>query len=322
MNQQKPKSEQLITIVIPCYNEEENIEVLYERIEATFKDIEYQHDYLFIDNCSQDKTPEVLEKLAAKDPNVQVIFNVRNFGHIRSPYYGILQSQGDATIFIAADLQDPPEMMNQMIDEWEKGHDVVMGVKSSSKELWMMFLIRRIYYWFIDKLAEVPLVKNFYGFGLYDKQVIAVLQKYEDPYPYFRGQICELGFPSVQLEYVQEARARGITKNNFYTLLDIALLGITYHSKVPLRVGIIGGAFMSFISFLIGMGYAVAKVLNWDSFSMGVAPLLIGMFFFFSLQLVFLGVIGEYTANIYTQVLKRPLVVERKRLNAKTPKTD
>ncbi|MDX2470044.1 MAG: glycosyltransferase family 2 protein [SAR324 cluster bacterium] len=310
------EQKKIATVIVPSYNEEDNIPALFERVEKVFEDLDgYTHEYIFIDNASTDRTPFILEELAKKHSHVKVIFNARNFGHIRSPVYGILQSEGDVTIFMVADLQDPPEKIPEILKAWEEGNQIVMCVKTQSKETWAMFMVRKLYYWIVGKLAEVDLVKNFYGFGAYDRLIIKELRKYEDPYPYFRGQLCELGFNSKQLEYTQERRARGFSKNNFYSLVDNALLGITYHSKVPLRFGIFAGFFMAFLSFLIGIGYGVAKIMYWDSFSIGVAPLILGTFFFFSLNLIFLGIIGEYIGNIYTQVLKRPLVVERKRLN-------
>ena len=312
---QKANSEKTITIIVPSYNEEDNLRELYGRVEKVFESLEYQHNYIFIDNHSTDSTPKILEEMASEDPHVRVIFNARNFGHIRSPYHGIIQSDGDFTIFMVADLQDPPEMIPDIIEQWENGFQLVMCVKTQSKETWAMFMVRKFYYWLVGKLSEIELTPNYYGFGGYDKVVIQELRKFEDPYPYFRGQVCEIGFNRTKLEYTQNRRARGFSKNNFYTLLDNALLGITYHSKIPLRFGIVGGFLMALLCGLTGLGYGAAKLLYWDSFSVGIAPLLIGTFFFFSLNLIFLGIIGEYIGNIYTQVLRRPLVIERKRLN-------
>ena len=310
-----PKQTKKITIVVPCYNEAGNIEELYQRVEAVFIGLNYDHEYLIIDNNSQDGTQTILENMAARDKRVKVILNARNFGPVRSPIHGLLQTQGDATIFMMADLQDPPEVIPEILKKWEEGHEIVMCVKTKTTESKAMYMVRRAYYWLVGKLSEVKLVTNFYGFGLYDRQVISVLRQFDDPYPYFRGLICEVGFRTAQLEYTQEGRKRGISKGNFYTLLDLALLGITYHSKVPLRVATVGGAILSTLSFFIGVGYFVAKLLYWDSFAMGIAPLVISLFFLSSIQLFFMGIIGEYIGNIYTQVLKRPLVVERKRIN-------
>jgi glycosyltransferase involved in cell wall biosynthesis len=305
-----------ITVLTPCYNEEDNVEEVYRQTQAVFADITtVTYEHLFIDNRSTDRTVEVLRKLAAADPKVKVILNSRNFGHIRSPYHALMQARGDAVITLVADLQDPPQLIRTFVEQWLAGAKIVVGVKPSAEESAAMFAIRRIYYRLISKIADVQLIQNFTGFGLYDRQVLEVLRKIDDPYPYFRGLISEVGFDAVQIPYVQPRRKRGITKNNFYTLYDIAMLGITSHSRVPLRVATLAGFMLSGVSLVISLGYLITKLLLWNEFSLGMAPLLIGMFFFASVQLFFIGLLGEYVGAILTSVSKRPLVVERERIN-------
>lgn len=306
----------LISIVTPCYNEEENVRDVYEQVKSVFADLPtYRYEHIFIDNASLDGTPDILKKIAAVDKNVKVILNARNFGHIRSPIYAMLQAKGDAVVSMAADLQDPPTMIKDFVAKWEEGFKAVVGVKSESQESPIMFAIRKSYYNFVGKISEVPLIKNCTGFGLYDRKVMDVLRHIEDPYPYFRGLISEIGFDVAKIPYNQPARRRGITKNNFYTLYDMAMLGITSHSKVPLRIATIAGFALSGVSLLIALGYLIAKLLFWDSFSLGSAPILIGIFFFASVQLFFIGILGEYIGAIHTHVLKRPLVIEKERVN-------
>ena len=306
----------LISIVTPCYNEEENVEEVYRQVKAVFASLpEYDYEHIFIDNASRDRTAEILKRLASHDSNVKVIINSRNFGHIRSPYHALLQSRGEAAILLVADLQDPPELIRPFLDKWQKGYKVVLGVKSKSRETPAMFLVRKFYYEFISRLSEIELTKNNTGFGLYDHHVVGILRNIDDPYPYFRGLISDIGFESAKVEYTQPARTRGITKNNFYTLYDMAMLGITNHSKVPLRLSAMLGFLLSGVSLLAALGYLVAKLLFWNSFSLGLAPVVIGLFFFSSVQLFFIGIIGEYIGSIHTQVLKRPLVIEKERIN-------
>jgi polyisoprenyl-phosphate glycosyltransferase len=306
----------LISIVTPCYNEEENVEEVYQRVKQVFTELpDYKYEHLFIDNASKDKTVEILKSFAQNDKNLKIIVNSRNFGHIKSPYYGLLQASGDATILLFADLQDPPELIKDFLKKWEEGYKVALGIKTQSREPATMFLFRKIYYDFIGKLSETELTKNNNGFGLYDKKVISVLKEIKDPYPYFRGIISEIGFASAKIEYTQMFRKRGVTKNNFYTLYDIAMLGITNHSKVPLRLATMLGLCMSILSFLIALCYFIAKLIFWNTFSIGIAPIIIGLFFFSSVQLFFIGIIGEYIGSIHTQILNRPLVIEKERIN-------
>jgi glycosyltransferase involved in cell wall biosynthesis len=306
----------LISIVTPCFNEEENVEELYKQVKHIFDNLlGYKYEHIFIDNDSVDNTVLILKRLARDDQNVKVIVNARNFGHIRSPYYAMLQASGEAVILIVADLQDPTEMIPSFINKWEEGYKVVLGVKVSSGESFLMFNIRKTYYNFINRVSEIELTKNNTGFGLYDKRIIEVLRQVDDPYPYFRGLISDIGFKSFKIEYKQPARKRGITKNNFYTLYDIAMLGITNHSKLPLRLAAMSGFILSALSLLIALIYLVYKIIFWNSFSLGIAPVVIGIFFFSSVQLFFTGIMGEYIGSIHTQVLKRPLVIERERIN-------
>lgn len=306
----------LISIVTPCYNEEANIAEVHRQVEQVFNSVPgYAYEHIFIDNASQDKTVNILKEIAKEDKNVKIIVNARNFGHIRSPYHGLLQASGDAVILLVADLQDPPNMIIDFIQKWEEGYKVVLGVKSESHESPVMFAIRKMYYDFINRVAEIDLTKNNTGFGLYDKKVIEILREIDDPYPYFRGLISDIGFESFKIEYIQPVRKRGISKNNFYTLYDIAMLGITNHSKVPLRISAMLGFVMSAVSLFIAVGYFVAKLFFWESFSLGMAPVVIGLFLFASVQLFFIGIIGEYVGSIHTQIMKRPLVVEKERIN-------
>lgn len=305
----------LISIVTPCYNEGENIEELCERIALAMQGLPYDYEHICIDNCSQDDTVTKLRAIAEKDDRVKVIVNARNFGHIRSPYYGILQSSGDACILIASDLQDPPEMLPEFLKSWEDGFKIVLAVKPESEELPLMFLARKAYYGLISRISEVPLVKNATGAGLFDRVVIEILRKIEDPYPYFRGLLCEIGFPIATIPFKQPRRKRGVTSNNFYTLYDIGMLGITNHSKMPLRLMTMGGFLLSLLSLLVAILFLVAKLLFWNSFQMGVAPVVIGIFFFGAVQAFFIGLLGEYIGSIHTKVRNMPLVIEAERIN-------
>ncbi len=306
----------LISIVTPCYNEEENVEAIHKQVKAIFAQIpNYRYEHIFIDNASTDNTAALLKKIAADDPHTKIILNARNFGHIRSPYYAMLETTGDATILIVADLQDPPAMINEFIQKWEQGYKIVVGVKPESQESKLMFTIRRAYYNFVTRIADVKLIKNFTGFGLYDKDVINILRDHKDPYPYFRGLIAEIGLKIAEVPYNQPRRARGVTKNNFYSLYDMAMLGITSHSKLPLRLATMAGFSLSILSFIMSLMFFILKLFFWNSFNLGIAPILIGLFFFSSIQLFFIGLLGEYIASIHTRVTNRPLVVEKERVN-------
>ena len=305
----------LISIVTPCFNEEDNVGELVARIRAVMAPLPYRYEHIVIDNASTDATVMRVKALAADDPNLKLIVNSRNFGHIRSPHHAILQTSGDACVWLAADLQDPPEMIAQFVEKWEEGFKIVMAVKPASEESPLMFRARRLYYSFLSKISEVPLVQNATGVGLYDRAVVDLLREIDDPYPYFRGLIREVGFPVATVEFVQPRRLRGVTKNNFYTLYDIAMLGIVKHSKVPLRLMTMMGFVIAALSLLMAVVFFVAKLLFWNYFTLGVAPILIGMFFLASVQMLFLGLLGEYVGMIYTQVRRMPLVVELERVN-------
>jgi glycosyltransferase involved in cell wall biosynthesis len=305
-----------ISVLTPCYNEVENVEPLYRAVREQIEALPgYDYEHVFIDNASHDGTVDVLRRLAREDPRVKVIVNARNFGHVRSPHHGLLQCTGEAVIGIVADFQDPPELIPQLLAQWEQGHKVVMAVKAASRESALMFGIRRLYYRIVTRLADVRLVENFTGFGLYDRSIVEILRGIPDPYPYFRGLLCELTDDWAEVSYVQPRRARGKTKNNFYSLYDMAMLGVTNHSKVPLRLATFAGFGFATVSFLVGCGYLVYKLVFWQRFSVGVAPLVIGLFFFASVQLLFVGILGEYVGAIFTQVQRRPLVIEKERIN-------
>jgi len=305
-----------ISVITACYNEELNVREVYERVRAAIASLgNYRYEHIFIDNASQDNTVAVLKAIAAVDRNVKVIRNTRNFGHIRSPMHAFHQATGDVVIGIVADLQDPPEMIVDMVRHWEAGSPVVICVKQASDESGLMFWIRKRYYRLVNRLSGIETYENFTGFGLYDKRVVEAVKSFDDPYPYFRGIIAELGFPRVELPYHQPARKRGITKNNFYSLYDIAMLGITNLSKVPLRLAVFAGFSGAFLSVLVSLAYLVYKLLYWNRFDLGVAPLVIGVFFLASLHLVFLGIVGEYVGAIHTMVQKRPFAVEQERIN-------
>lgn len=305
----------LISIVTPCYNEEDNVDELCQRVSEVMATLPYRYEHICIDNHSTDGTVEKLKAIAARDNKVKIIVNARNFGHIRSPYHALLQANGDAAVLIAADLQDPPEMIREFVEKWEAGYKTVMAVKPESEESALMFRIRKLYYKTVTRISEVPLVQNATGAGLFDRAVLDVLRNLKDPYPYFRGLVCEIGFPIATVPFKQPRRARGVTKNNFYTLYDIAMLGITNHSKVPLRLMTMAGFGLAIVSLFLTFGFFVAKLLFWNSFELGIAPVLIGLFFFGAVQMFFIGLLGEYIGAIHTQVRNMPHVIELERIN-------
>jgi polyisoprenyl-phosphate glycosyltransferase len=306
----------LISIVTACYNEEENVREVYERVRKAMAALPgYDYEHIFIDNASKDRTVTILRELAKEDRRVKVIVNVRNFGAIRSPSHAMLQARGDAVVLMASDLQDPPELIKEFVTKWEQGYKAVMSVKSKSEEPPIIFAIRKGYYRLLRRLSDVELVENATGFGLYDKQILDILRKLDDPYPYFRGQIAELGFEVAKVEFTQPRRKRGVTKLNFYTLFDFALLGMTSHSKVPLRLAMMLGFASAALSLFVALFYLVYKLIFWQSFQLGLAPLVVGIFFFSSVQLFFLGLVGEYVGSIHTRVRHMPLVIEKERIN-------
>jgi len=305
-----------VTVMTPTYNEEGNVRELYQAVREVFAGLpQYEYEHLFIDNASKDRTAAILKEIARDDKNVKVIINTRNFGHIRSPYYGLLQCTGDAAFSVVADFQDPPELIPQFLERWEEGYKLVLGVKTKAMESALMYALRTFYYNAVRKLSDVELTQHITGFGVYDQRVIEVLRKIDDPYPYGRGLLADIGFESFQIPYKQPLRRRGLTKNNFYTLYDMAMLGFTNHTKVPLRMATMAGFLLSGLSLLVAFAYFVYKLVFWNTFSLGIAPVVVGLFFFSSVQLFFIGVIGEYIGAIHTQVQKRPLVIEKERIN-------
>ncbi len=307
----------LISVISPCYNEEGNVEILTDRVRELFAGMpQYRYEHILIDNHSSDATVDILRGIAASDPNVKVIVNARNFGHLRSPQHALLEAPGDAVVVLLSDLQDPPELIVEFLREWEAGYPVVVAVKSTSDENGLMYKIRSIYYKTIARLTDVKVLEHFTGFGLYDRKVVDILRNdFRDPYPYFRGQIAEIGLPHKIIHYHQLRRARGITKNNFYSLYDMAILGITNLSKVPLRLVVFVGFIFAGLSLFAGFAYLIAKLIFWNSFNLGLAPTMVGLFFLGSVQLISLGVIGEYVGSIHTIVQNRPLVTEKERIN-------
>lgn len=310
-------SQKTISIITPCYNEEGNVLNLYNQVREVMatRVSRYAYEHIFIDNASRDNTVAILKMIAAEDPNVKVIVNARNFGHIRSPIHALMQARGDAMIGIVADLQDPPPMIVDLIEAWENGAYCVLGIKRSSEEPGLMFWLRKQYYKYAERLSSIETIQNYTGFGLYDRKVVELVRQFDDPYPYFRGMIAEIGLPTVKILYDQPVRRFGVTKNNWYTLYDIGMLGVINYSKVPLRMATFAGFGGAVLAFFIALGYLIAKLLFWHTFDVGVAPMIIGLFFIQSLMLVFLGVMGEYVGAIYTQIQHRPYAVELDRLN-------
>lgn len=304
-----------VGVVLPCYNEEGNVDELYDRLAKVFQGLpQYTVEMLFIDNASTDGTVEKIKALIARDTRVKLIVNARNFGHIRSPSHGLLETSGDCVIVMATDLQDPPELIPQFLEHWKRGASMVLGQKRTSHESPSFFALRGIYYRLARAMAEVPLLEHVTGFGLYDRRVIEIMRSFRDPYPYSRGMIADIGLPYVTIPYDQPLRKRGTTKNNFYTLFDLALLGITTHSKVPLRMATIAGFLLSGLSLLVALGFLVLKLTFWYSLPAGYAPAVIGIFFLGSVQIFLIGLVGEYIGAVVTQVRQRPLVVERERV--------
>lgn len=307
----------LITILTPCFNEAANVREVHRRVlELAASLPQYRFEHLFIDNASTDTTVEILREMAREDSTIKVIVNARNVGADRSGMYAFLQARGDAVGSLVADLQDPPELFAEMILEWEKGFPIVAAIKNTSDESGLMYSVRTAYYRLVGRLTNVKILEHFTGFGLYDRSVVEKVRTgFPDPYPYFRGMIAELGLPIAKVYYNQRRRERGITSHNFYSLYDLAMLGITNLSKVPLRLVIFAGFISAIVSFVLGMFYLIYKLIFWSSFTVGVAPVVLGLFFLGSVQLIALGIIGEYVGSIHTLVLNRPLVTEKERIN-------
>ena len=309
----------VISVLTPCYNEGENVYETYTQIKKQLELLRlesgYEYEHIWIDNASTDDTVIKLKDLAKEDKRLKIIVNARNSGFVRSCHYGLLQCYGDAVIFIEADLQTPPEMIGMFVKKWEEGYKIVAGVKASSKENFIMFGIRKMFYTILQKFSETKLINNFLGVGLYDQSFIEELRKIDDPYPYFRGMVADLGSDVVEIPYNQNVRTKGKSSFNFYRLFDIAMLGFVNQTKLPIRLATFIGGIMAVASMLLAIFTVVRKLMYWDTYAIGLAGISVGLFFFASVQLLFLGIIGEYVSAIFIQVRKRPLVIERERIN-------
>ena len=306
-----------ISVLIPCYNEEENVRPIAEAVIGTItRDCPaYDYELVFIDNDSSDRTRPILKELCTENYHIKAIFNARNFGQFNSPYYGMLQCTGDCVISMVADFQDPVEMIPKYVHEWEQGYKIVIGIKVGSKENPVMYFLRSCYYKMIRKLSDVEQIEHFTGSGLYDRDFINVLRTLEDPTPFLRGIVAELGYRRKEIPYIQPERRAGVTHNNFYRLYDAAMLSVTSYTKVGLRIATIFGSVCAAISMLIAFIYLILKLTHWNDFPAGMAPMLLGMLFLGSVQLFFIGLVGEYILSINSRVMKRPLVVEEERIN-------
>ncbi|MBF0385204.1 MAG: glycosyltransferase family 2 protein [Candidatus Omnitrophica bacterium] len=306
-----------ISIASSCFNEEENLREFYDRaIKAISKLPQYAYEIIIADNRSTDGSRDILRRIASEDRNFKVILNANNFGPLRSGYNAFLQTSGDAAILMGSDLQEPPELIVDLVRKWEEGYQVVLGVKSRSKENPLMFILRRFYYWLLSKFSKMDrVIQNFNGFGLYDRRFMNALKKYNEPIPYFRNLVSEIGFRQAEIIYVQPKRKHGRSKHNFFTLYDVAMTGFVNHSLLPLRLSTFCGFCLAGVSLLVSLGYLVYKLLYWETFSLGIAPLTIGLFFLFSMQLIFIGIVGEYIGAILMQVKNYPLVIEDEKLN-------
>lgn len=306
-----------ISILIPCYNEEENVVPISKAIvEELGKNLsQYDYEIVFIDNDSKDNTRPLLREICKQNPKIKAIFNAKNFGQFNSPYYGMLQTTGDCTILMCCDFQDPIEMLPQLVKEWENGAKIVSCIKTKSKENPIMRFLRTIYYKIIKKMSSIDQIEHFTGFGLYDKSFVDVMRNLKDPTPFLRGVVAELGYKRVSIEYTQAKRRAGKTHNNLMSLFEAAMLSFTSYTKVGLHLVTIAGFVISGVSFLVALFYLIYKLLFWNTFSAGLAPLVAGMFFFNGLQLLFIGFVGEYVMSINTRVMNRPLVIEEERIN-------
>jgi glycosyltransferase involved in cell wall biosynthesis len=306
-----------ISIVSGCLNEEGNLQEFYDRIVSVMRGFpEYSYEILIADNCSTDGSRDVLRRIAALDKNFKVILNANDFGPVRSGYNAFLQASGDAVVLMSSDLQDPPELIADLIHEWQNGYQVVAAVKSRTRDRSLMFLVRRFYYRLLSGFSDSDhVIQNFTGFGLYDRKVMNALKLYKDPEPYFRGFISEIGFRRAEVEFVQPSRKHGRSKHSFFSLYGVAMTGFVNHSKLPLRLATFSGFCLAGVSLLVALGYLVYKLLFWSSFSVGLAPLVTGVFFFSAVQLIFIGIVGEYVGAILTQVKNHPLAIEDERIN-------
>ncbi len=317
VNDVRPGRKKTISIATSCWNEVENIPLFYQRVRAELaKHPQYDYEFVVADNDSTDGTRDVLRRIAASDPKFKVIFNARNFGHIRSPYHALLSTGGDLVFYLCSDLQEPPEMLGEFLKKYEEGYEVVAGVRSGTHAGFLMEFLRGIYYKLLQKSAsDQKLLEKFTGFGLYDRKFIEALRKFHEPYPYFRGLVSEIGLKRCEVPFIQDKRQHGVTKNNYFTLYDMAMTGLVNHSKLPLRLAVLTGFLIGGASFVVAVVYFVLKLLWWDTFSLGLAPLVIGMFFLSGVQLLFIGIIGEYLGAVWIQVKNRPLVIEEERIN-------
>ncbi|MEG0587926.1 MAG: glycosyltransferase family 2 protein [Akkermansia sp.] len=306
-----------ISVTAGCYNEAGNLEELYKRIIAVFqKHREYDYEIIIADNNSTDGSKEILRKLATQDPNFKVIFNSRNYGHIRSTYNVFLKATGDAIVMMCSDLQEPPEVIEQFIEKWENGFDVIVGVRSDTKASKILEYIRYCYYLTLRKFSDsTEVISKFTGFGLYSKKFQDACRCYHDPYPYFRGMVSEIGLKRVEVPFVQDKRKYGESKYSFLVLYDIAMTGFVNHTRMPLRLATFSGFFIAMVSFIVALVYTVLKLVMWNSFSVGLAPVVIGLFFFSAIQLIFIGIVGEYLGAVWIQVKQQPLVIEEELLN-------
>ena len=305
-----------ISLFTPCYNEEGNVRQLYEKVVEVMETLpQYSFEYIFIDNHSSDKTRQILREIAAKDKRIKVIFNLRNFGPSRSGSYGFFQTTGDCSICLACDFQDPPELIPEFLKKWEEGYKVVWGKKSGSNEKKIMYWIRCLYYKLIEGIADSQQYENVTGFGLYDKEVMTLLKAANDPTPNFRNMVGEFGYSVGMVEYFQPKRKNGKSSYNFFKYFNVAMTSMITTSRIPLRIATYLGFAIAGISFLIGLLYLILKLIFWNSFNMGMAPLIIGLFFLGSIQIIFIGILGEYIGEILARLMNRPLVVEEERIN-------
>ena len=314
-----------ISVVVPCYNEEENVDALAKAVKEEFliNLPGYDYELIFIDNHSKDSTRDHLRLIAAADPKVKAIFNAKNFGQFNSPYYGLLQAYGDAVICLACDFQDPVEMIHKFVQSWEEGYRIVIGVKTTSEENKLVYALRSLYYKTIRKFSDVEQIEHYTGFGLYDQSFIEVLRKLDDPTPFLRGIVAELGFEHKEIPYNQPKRRAGKTSNNWYRLYDAAMLSFTSYTKIGLRLATFIGMFGAFASFVIAIVFLIKKLTDWYGYEAGIAPLIILVGILGSLQLIFIGLIGEYILSINQRSMHRPLVVEEERIGCwDSPETD
>ena len=310
-------SKKKVSIVSGCYNEERNLYEFYDRIVKVMTHLpQYSYEIIIADNCSTDGSRDILRQIASQDKNFKVILNSNNFGPLRSGYNAFLQAFGDAAILMGSDLQEPPELIVDLVRKWEEGYQVVVAIKNRSQENRLVFIVRRLYYWFLSKFSGIDsVVQNFSGFGIYDRKFMDALRKYNEPIPYFRNLVNEIGFRRTEIKFVQPQRSHGKSKHNFFTLYDVAMAGFVSNSKLPLRLATFCGFCLAGISLLASLWYLIVKLLHWGMFPLGLAPLTIGLFFLLGMQFIFIGIIGEYIGAILTQVKNYPLVIEDEKIN-------